>query len=82
MTRKKKKYTNAKLSVLGNQYAQVMGYKYISKGVWRSLTGGVYTALKIGRQLPDLNFIADGNILNIMEIRRVNGAFPKQNKGE
>lgn len=72
------KKNGANLSALGNDYARLMGYKPIADGIWQSLTGRSYTALQIGKTLPSLNFIADGNVLNTMEIRRVNRAFPQQ----
>lgn len=78
MKHTKKKLSNFILSKLGADYARLMGYEFISDGVWRSPKRKKYTALHIGKVMATINFIADGNSLNIKEIRRVNRGFPQQ----
>ena len=70
------KTRSTKLSVLGNEYAVFMGYKFISNGIWE-LRGRNYTASHIGKTIAAIpKFIINGNKLNYNEIRRVNKGCP------
>jgi len=75
----KKEISNRVLARLGNDYARVMGYRFVSDGIWETKTGRRFTTMFIGKMIGTCGFIADGNQLNLAEIRRVNKGVPVGN---
>lgn len=72
---------NSKLSRLGRQYADLMGYKSVGLGKWQTKSGRIFTTKEIGLKLPSLNFLNKRGGLNVNEVKRVNkGCVLNQNQ--